>query len=92
MNKFTAAAAIALTLFSGAALAERGSDELNEVAHATSQIQHPTIAERSMTPSDLTAVNGDDAKNAVSHPKSTAQYQSNGGQDIALTELTSRNS
>ena len=92
MNKFTTVAAIALTLFSGAALAERGSDEFNEVAHATSQVQQQTIGERNMTPSDLTAVNGGSEKNAVSHPKSTAEYQSNGGQNIALTELTSRNS
>lgn len=92
MNKFTAVAASALALFSGAALAEQGSSELNKVVHPTSAPDDQTSADRNMVPSDLTSLNGAGGNNAISRPTSTAQHQDSAGKYIALTELTSRNS
>lgn len=91
MKKITTVAAIALTLFSGAALAEKGSAELNQVAQPTSMIQHQSSADLNMAPSDLTALNGGGEHNAIDQPNSV-QHHTDADQHIALSELHSRNS
>lgn len=91
MKKFTTVAAVALTLFSGAALAERGSAEFNQVTQPTSSANLQTNADLYMAPSDLTALNGGGEYNVITHPESTAQND-NADLHFAASELTSRNS
>lgn len=91
MKKITTVAAIAVTLFSGAALAEKGSAELNQVAQPTSTIQHQSSADLNMAPSDLTALNGGGEHNAIDQPNSVPHH-TDADHHIALSELHSRNS
>ncbi|MCC5902199.1 MAG: hypothetical protein JJT87_09745 [Halomonas sp.] len=52
MKAFTLVTAIAMALFSGVALAERGSSEDNQIIHAESTAQHQTV-DTKMTPAEL---------------------------------------
>lgn len=83
-------AAIAVTLFSTAALAEQGSGEFNQVVHPTSAA-HYTSNDLNMAQDELTAVNGDAAKNEVAQP-TTHEQHSVADRHMAPADLTSLNS
>mgnify|MGYP000426805040 CR=1 FL=1 len=76
MKKVTFISAIAITLTSTTALAERGSDELNEIIQASSSANY-SAKELHLTPDDLVLINGGAAKNSVLEPSSEPDSNDN---------------
>ncbi|WP_447556161.1 hypothetical protein [Vreelandella sp. EE22] len=88
MKKLTTAVAVTFALVSGAAFAERGSAELNEVDQPSSSSEQQIDEGRDASVENLRTKNGSNGA-MINHPESSAQ--SHGTDHNGSRDLTVRN-